>query len=58
MNGKDKMKPVIDEQTSDLFLEEWLCDLLADPVDISTYLEEMGRTPGWVNADADHQSCW
>jgi hypothetical protein len=52
------MKPVLDEQTSDLFLEEWLCDLLADPVDISIYLEEMGRTPGWVNADADHQSCW
>jgi len=52
------MKPVIDEQTSDLFMEEWLCDLIAEPVDISIFLEEMGRRPGWVNADADHQSCW
>jgi len=52
------MKPVIDEQTSDLFMEEWLCDLIAEPVDISSFLEEMGRRPGWVNVDADHQSCW
>jgi hypothetical protein len=58
MNGKKKMRPVMDEQTCDLFMEEWLCDLLAEPVDISAYLEEMGRAPGWVNADADHQNYW
>ena len=52
------MKPAIDEQTSDLFMEEWLCDLIAEPVDIFSFLEEMGQTPGWVNADADHQSFW
>jgi len=52
------MKPVLDEQTSDLFMEEWLCDLLADPVDISIYLEEMARLRIWANVDADHQSCW
>ena len=52
------MKPAIDEQTSDLFMEEWLCDLIAEPVDISSFLEEMGKAPGWVNADADHQSFW
>ena len=52
------MKPAIDEQTSDLFMEEWLCDLIAEPVDIFNFLEEMGKAPGWVNADADHQSFW
>ena len=52
------MKPILDEQTSELFMEEWLCDLLADPVDISSFLEEMGKHRIWANVDADHQSCW
>ena len=52
------MRPVIDEQTDDLLMEDWICDQLVEPVDISSYLEEMGKTPIWANVDADHLSYW
>jgi hypothetical protein len=46
----------VDEQTNDLFMEEWLCDQLAEPVDISMILREMGRTHLRESVDVDHQN--
>jgi len=50
------MNPIVDEQTSDLFLDEWLCDQLADPVDISTILMEMGKAHLRESADVERQN--
>ncbi len=50
------MKPTEDDLTSDPFTEGPLRDQLAEPVDISTILLEMGKAHLRESVDADLQN--
>ena len=48
------MNPTEDDLTSDPFTEDPLCDQLAEPVDISMILQEMGKAHLRESVDVDH----
>jgi hypothetical protein len=56
MNVGVQMNPTEDDLTSDPFMEDPICDQLAEPVDISIILLEMGKAHLRESVDADLQN--